>query len=205
MQVFSLNPGGIGARRLVSGIRQENNPAHAISLDILETTPGDTVALVSRDLQTLRSNAQYGVCIDKLRAMGLAAAGTAATVALAPLSQPAAMFAGLATIAVVAHQGQKALAGQQRVHDLTDANDLLWSRADQQAGIQGVARTTAVLEPFVDKYGPWAVVTGASAGIGKSFCEQLAAKGMNIVMVARNAEKLKSVAEEIIAKGRGGA
>ena len=48
--------------------------------------------------------------------------------------------------------------------------------------------------------GRTALVTGASAGIGKSFCEQLAAKGMNIVMVARNAEKLKSVAEEIRAR-----
>lgn len=41
------------------------------------------------------------------------------------------------------------------------------------------------------------VVTGSSDGIGKAFAEELAKKGFNIVLAARNQEKLNSVAEEI--------
>lgn len=53
---------------------------------------------------------------------------------------------------------------------------------------------------FVQKYGPWAVVTGASGGIGSQYAEVLAEKGLNVVLVARNEEKLKAQAAEIEAK-----
>ena len=46
-------------------------------------------------------------------------------------------------------------------------------------------------------YGKWAVVTGATDGIGKAFCEQLAQKGMNIVLVSRSMEKLDTVGREL--------
>ncbi|KZS16269.1 Very-long-chain 3-oxoacyl-CoA reductase [Daphnia magna] len=45
--------------------------------------------------------------------------------------------------------------------------------------------------------GPWAVVTGATDGIGKSFAKQLAAAGLNVVLVSRNSAKLQKVANEI--------
>lgn len=45
--------------------------------------------------------------------------------------------------------------------------------------------------------GRWAVITGATSGIGKAYAEQLAAKGIDIVLVGRNAAKLEETATEI--------
>ncbi|XP_064409077.1 hydroxysteroid (20-beta) dehydrogenase 2 [Latimeria chalumnae] len=46
-------------------------------------------------------------------------------------------------------------------------------------------------------YGEWAVVTGATAGIGKAYAEELAKRGLNVVLISRSVEKLKRVAAEI--------
>ncbi|KAF8971066.1 3-ketoacyl-CoA reductase [Flammula alnicola] len=48
--------------------------------------------------------------------------------------------------------------------------------------------------------GAWAVVTGATDGIGKEFALQLAKAGFNILVVARNQELLSQTAEEIATK-----
>ncbi|XP_036620789.1 very-long-chain 3-oxoacyl-CoA reductase [Trichosurus vulpecula] len=45
--------------------------------------------------------------------------------------------------------------------------------------------------------GEWAVVTGSTDGIGKSYAEELAKRGMKIVLISRSQEKLKDVANEI--------
>lgn len=47
------------------------------------------------------------------------------------------------------------------------------------------------------KFGPWAVITGASSGIGKGFARQLAADGLNIVLVARRIQLLEEIGEQL--------
>ena len=48
---------------------------------------------------------------------------------------------------------------------------------------------------IISKYGTWAVVTGASSGLGKALAEELAAAGMNLILVARREEILKSMSQ----------
>ena len=45
--------------------------------------------------------------------------------------------------------------------------------------------------------GKWAVVTGATDGLGKAYAEALAARGLDIVLVSRSLSKLETVAAEI--------
>lgn len=50
------------------------------------------------------------------------------------------------------------------------------------------------------RYGDWAVVTGATDGIGLGYAKRLASRGVNVVLVSRSQEKLNECSKEIIAK-----
>lgn len=43
----------------------------------------------------------------------------------------------------------------------------------------------------------WALVTGASDGLGLAYCHELASRGFNIILLSRNPEKLKKAADSI--------
>ncbi|KAJ6355963.1 hypothetical protein OIU78_004147 [Salix suchowensis] len=58
-------------------------------------------------------------------------------------------------------------------------------------------------ERNLKEYGSWAVITGATDGIGKAFAHQLAQKGLNLVLVSRNPNKLRTVSSEILAEHPG--
>ncbi|MBI3174800.1 MAG: SDR family NAD(P)-dependent oxidoreductase [Chloroflexi bacterium] len=50
---------------------------------------------------------------------------------------------------------------------------------------------------FSEKYGPWALVTGAAMGLGAEFARQLAARRLNLLLLDINAEVLTEVSKSV--------
>lgn len=50
---------------------------------------------------------------------------------------------------------------------------------------------------LLNKYGEWAIVTGATSGIGLELATQLASAGFKLILNARNLQNLQSLAQEL--------
>jgi uncharacterized protein len=52
-------------------------------------------------------------------------------------------------------------------------------------------------DSFAERFGPWAVVTGASSGIGRAIAIQLGGKGLNVFLVGRDRGRLEATATAV--------
>jgi short-subunit dehydrogenase len=57
--------------------------------------------------------------------------------------------------------------------------------------------TTKTTSDFAQRYGPWALVAGASEGVGLAYAKAMAERGLNVVLVSRRREPLDSLAAEL--------
>ncbi len=53
-------------------------------------------------------------------------------------------------------------------------------------------------QQWVNQYGSWAVVTGASDGVGKAMVGYLAEAGLNLVLVARRRDVLEQISDDVV-------
>jgi short-subunit dehydrogenase len=53
---------------------------------------------------------------------------------------------------------------------------------------------------FKQKYGPWALIVGASEGLGAAFADNCAKRGLNVALVARRAAALEETAQTLEAR-----
>jgi short-subunit dehydrogenase len=53
---------------------------------------------------------------------------------------------------------------------------------------------------FKEQYGQYALIIGASAGIGEAFANEIAARGVSLILVARRSEKLEQLSSSVRAR-----
>eukprot|EP01100_Stratorugosa_tubuloviscum_P005851 TRINITY_DN2575_c2_g1_i1.p1 TRINITY_DN2575_c2_g1~~TRINITY_DN2575_c2_g1_i1.p1 ORF type:complete len:298 (+),score=132.49 TRINITY_DN2575_c2_g1_i1:63-956(+) len=63
--------------------------------------------------------------------------------------------------------------------------------------IKYVKRKEKIKKLNLNKYGSWALITGASSGLGKEFAIAIAKHGVNCILVGRNIEQLELVSQQL--------
>ncbi len=53
------------------------------------------------------------------------------------------------------------------------------------------------MSTFREQYGPWAMIAGASVGLGEAFARQLARRGLDLVLIARGQAALDTLATDL--------
>ena len=56
------------------------------------------------------------------------------------------------------------------------------------------------MSDFAARYGPWAIIAGASEGTGQAYARQLAALGLSLILIARRQAPLDALADELRAR-----
>ncbi len=73
--------------------------------------------------------------------------------------------------------------------------------AINESAFNDVIKEASMVDPgdttFAGRYGPWALVAGASDGVGAGFARALAERGLNVVLLARRQQVLDEVASGI--------
>lgn len=50
---------------------------------------------------------------------------------------------------------------------------------------------------YQENFGPWAIIAGASEGLGAAYAEEIARKGLNVILIARRKDKLEELEKSI--------
>jgi len=56
---------------------------------------------------------------------------------------------------------------------------------------------SSISTDFANYFGPWALIAGASEGLGEAFAHEIAKKGINIILVARRKELMEKLSQQL--------
>jgi uncharacterized protein len=92
--------------------------------------------------------------------------------------------------------------GRRRKFRGARGSDIVLFSGGRRNGCRPRSRLTSVAVEFAEQYGPWAIVAGASDGIGASVARLLGERGVNVMLVARRQAMLDEVAATVATETR---